>query len=342
MPKAIVLMTALVPTIGHAALIRFAETVSGGNPRVIVSARSFEPVTIQDRVGAIQKAFPQAKVFAHLDDNAPQNPDPSLEWDTAFWDYWKNIVNSFFTVEEDDIVVASEPYCIPLAKALNCQFMPFDLNRTLVPVKGTEVRKDMTSNWEAILPEFRAKIKKTVTIFGAESCGKTTMTKYLSNYYGAPYIEEWARPYLELVGPEITMDKMKEISKGQFALQVTAKQDVSSIVTFQDTDLFSTVGYYRICNKQSPRIVEQMASMMKSDLYIVMNDLIPFEPDILRYGDNKRESETQFWIDILNEFGCDYYVIKQTDLACQTAEARSVIDDLVDKTIGPIEEFIRD
>ena len=168
MPKAIVLMTALVPTIGHAALIRFAETVSGSNPRVIVSARSFEPVTIQDRVGAIQKAFPQAKVFAHLDDNAPQNPDPSLEWDTVFWDYWKKIVNSFFTVEEDDIVVASEPYCIPLAKALNCQFMPFDLNRTLVPVKGTEVRKDMTSNWEAILPEFRAKIKKTVTIFDLE------------------------------------------------------------------------------------------------------------------------------------------------------------------------------
>lgn len=342
MPKAIVLMTALVPTEGHAALIRFAENVSGTDPRVIVSARTFEPVSVQDRVGAIQKAFPKAKVFAHLDDKAPQGPDPSLEWDTDFWAYWRKTIESFFIVNEDDIVVASEPYCVPLAKALGCRYMPFDLNRTLVPISGTEVRKDMSGYWPLIMPEFRAKLKKTITIFGAESCGKTTMTNYLSSYYGANAIEEWARPYLELIGPEVTEEKMERISYGQYALQKTALQDASSLLTFQDTDLFSTVGYYRIWNGKAPLFVESMAVQLKSDLYIVMNDGIPFEPDILRYGDNKRESETKFWTDILDEFGCAYYVVKETDIEYQRHEVKQIIDKMVDKIICPIEDFVRD
>jgi hypothetical protein len=51
-----------------------------------------------------------------------------------------------------------------------------------------------------------------------------------------------------------------------------------------------------------------------------MNDRIPFEKDILRYGGNKRESKTQFWIDLLDEFGLNYHVVKETSIKEQCYE----------------------
>lgn len=347
MPKAIVLMTALIPTEGHAALIKFA-TRFVGEVHVIISGRTFEPVPLHRRSWAISKEFkdfPSVHIHEHMDSNAPQNPSPEFEWDIAFWAYWKNTVNNFVgEVSTGDCVIASELYGIDLAKALGCKFVPFDINRYLVQISGTEVREDIYSGWDYILPEMRHFLKKTVTIFGAESCGKTTMTKYLSDVLFSPMVDEWARPYLELpnVGPEVTEEKMEMIVNGQYALQGVAKDDISSYFTFQDTDLLSTLGYYRIWGHTPPEYLAGLARMYQSDLYIVMNDGIPFEQDILRYGETKRESKTQFWVDILEEFGCEYHVVKNTILHKQREEVVSVIWDFYDKNTSAIRNFVRE
>lgn len=345
MPNAIVLMTALVPTIGHKYLIDFAKNLLGwGNKvHVILGTMDCEPVSGESRFKAFveEYMYDRLVVLHHLHRDVPQEPSEHPN----FWNIWRGIVREFVDVQPDDYFVASELYGIDMANVLGCNFMPCNRYRETVPIKGTTVRHNLAANFESILASFQHHIRKTVTIFGAESCGKTTMTRWLSKELNGHFVPEWAREYLETVGATITDEKMRAIIRGQYALQKTVQNDLfNKPFLFQDTDLFSTVGYYRLWGggtAEDVDLVEHYAKRTKSDLYIVMNDQIPFEADALRYGGNVRESKTQFWIDLLEEFNCNYYVVKSTDRKRQQTEVASKVLDFFLAETKHISEYIR-
>lgn len=309
MSNAIVLLTALVPTKGHKYLIDFASNLIGPSDKVYVILNSMddEPINGQLRADALKLAFrekPRVHI-EHLHGDVPQNPEDHPD----FWNFWGNLVNSVIKVNPEDYFVASELYGLDMAKVLGCKFMPCDMKRQTLYIKGTTVRNDIFNQFANVLPEFQHNLTKTVTIFGAESCGKTTMARSLAANFNGYFIPEYARDYLELLGPEVTDDRMMHIVAGQIAYQQTVQDFKDKVFTFQDTDLLSTVGYFRIFggDKRAPMdSIEIVAKYLKSDLYFVMNDDIPFEKDILRFGDGVRESKTKFWTDLLNEFGCNY------------------------------------
>jgi HTH-type transcriptional repressor of NAD biosynthesis genes len=171
------------------------------------------------------------------------------------------------------------------------------------------------------------------------------MSRKLAEDMNAWFVPEWAREYLETVGAEITDEKMRSIIHGQYALQKTARNDLfNKPWIFQDTDLFSTVGYYRLWGggtDEDNNVVEYFAKKTKSDFYIVMNDQIPFEADPIRYGGDKRESKMQFWIDLLEEFGCKYYVVTNTDQRRQVREVERVLCTYFEDSTKPIREYKR-
>jgi nicotinamide riboside kinase len=80
---------------------------------------------------------------------------------------------------------------------------------------------------------------------------------------------------------------------------------------------------------------------MKSDFYIVMNDQIPFEADPLRYGGDKRESQTQFWIELLEEFDCAYAVVTNTDLHKQRSEVATQVIKMFESRTSSITNYKR-
>lgn len=327
MPNAIVLMTALVPTVGHKYLIDYAKNLLqyvGDQVHVIVGTLDREPVDGYSRFKAIKDTYNQHSVVVHrLHRDVPQDPSEHPD----FWNVWRDIVREFVDVKPDDYFVASELYGMDMARVLGCKFMPCNRYRETVPVKGTDVRNDLMDSFEFILPAFQKHIRKTVTIFGAESCGKTTMTRALSKELNGHFVPEWAREYLETVGAEVTDERMLAIVQGQAALQRTARDNLfDKPFVFQDTDLFSTLGYYRLWGGGTDHdadLCEYLAKQLKSDFYIVMNDGIPFEADPLRYGGDKRESGMQYWIDLLEEFDLPYYVVplgnqwQQTNAVCR-------------------------
>jgi NadR type nicotinamide-nucleotide adenylyltransferase len=338
-------MTALVPTLGHKYLIDFARSLVTwrGTVHVIVGSMEREPVNGKDRVDAFRAAYnadSRVKIH-HLHRDVPQQPSEHPN----FWKVWRDIVEEFVDVKPDDYFVASELYGIDMANVLGCKFMPCNRYRETVPIRGTEVRQDLIGNFDFILPEFQKHIRKTVTVFGAESCGKTTMTKWLAEELYGHFVPEWAREYLKTVGPEITDEKMRAIIHGQYAVQQAAQNDLyDKAFIFQDTDLFSTLGYYRLWGGGTDEdidLVTHYAKKTKSDLYIVMNDQIPFEQDPLRYGGDKRESQTQFWIDLLEEFDCEYTVVANTDLRKQRREVANDVIKMFDYYTTPIREYER-
>jgi NadR type nicotinamide-nucleotide adenylyltransferase len=347
-PNKIILMTALVPTIGHKFLIDFARNLSFGMTHVIISGRSFEPINPYDRLNAIESHYYDYRndvVFhLHMDDNAPQEPKDAH--DKEFWQYWKNVVTERVKVKPNDYFVASEFYGNDMAEVLNCKFMPCDIGREVIPIKGTTVRHGMLSNFDKILPEMQHKFAKHIVLFGQESTGKTTMARKLSKMYNGTFVPEWARTYLEAVGPEVTMEKMEAIVHGQAALEDTARNHIDKkLLTFYDTDLLSTIGYYKLWSGNipeniAPKLIRTFQNH-KADLYFVMCDSIPFEPDPLRYGDGKRESTKQFWIDLLQEYDCNFVIVSPGTHEAHANFCRGVINAFIDDEFKDLRNFQR-
>lgn len=346
-PTGVILMTALIPTIGHQFLIDFAHQFmknAGGSLHVIICSRSQEPISGAMRLSAFREHYlkqiygNKIKFYLYENDDAPQNPSDHFN----FWNFWKETIENI-TQKTFKYLFASENYGVQLANALNASFVPCDISRKILPVKGNWVRSDIYHNFEDILPEMRKYLRTKITLFGAESTGKTTIGSEVAHRLGYHFVPEWAREYLETVGAQLSADKMRAIATAQYALQTAVSNELMDKqgIIF-DTDLGSTFGYFKIYNGKPPEYLRKWFQNSLSDLYIVMNSNIPFVPDKLRYGIDKRESTDEFWIDILKEFNCKYHVIKSTDKIYQINEVVEVIKSYNFMKFGSIKNFIRD
>lgn len=342
MTVGLILMTAIPPTKGHGHLIRWAKNyLDAHSPKtwnilyVMVGTQPSEPMVVE-RFQAIDKfcnslggngRLTEVKAISFHKEvqQQPKGPD-----DHRFWADWKiNIVNSIYEQRyfhdknpENLILFSSEEYGAKLAEVLGCQHVPVDPNREILEVKGTTIRDNHLFHTDNILPEFLPYLQKTFTIFGAESTGKTTLAKqFVEDNKGiSQFVHEWARPYLEyLPTPETTDERMEVIVNGQYAAQMAAKTTGKYLIV-QDTDLLTTIGYYRIYSKGFEKLPGykkclELFSKTKSDHYFVLPSDIPFEVDPLRYGGTKRESVDDFWIDLLEEFKCNYTVVRDRHMA---------------------------
>lgn len=305
----LVLMTALIPTTGHADIIRFAASLPDSEVKVLLSGRSHEPYSADLRADALREelcSLTNVTIRVHHDDHAPQNPGDM----DGFWEWWADTINtSYPDVETWSAVVASEPYGAHVADSLHARFIPYDISRSINPVKGQAVRDNLWEQWLQVIPPFRKHLQYSAVIFGQESVGKTTVSRAVSEALQAQWLMEYARPYLEEVGAEVTGEKMETIQRGQYALQESSHAVAPTPAVIMDTDLFSTVGYYRIWAGEAPAECVTLALRSPGDMYFILPDTVPFVEDQLRYGDGVRESSTGFWVDLLEEYGLPYMLV---------------------------------
>lgn len=323
MTTAFVLMTALPPTKGHLHLIQFAAQTAS-RLRVVVCTQPDEPMgnerflAIKD---AVRNLFHSDAVVLRINHQLPQDPETP-----GFWDLWKNLM-IWAGFKPGDIVVSSEAYGQKLADINSGVFIPYDPQRELYTCRGTDARHDLRGKFDTLMPEFQHYVRQTVTVFGAESTGKTTLSKAVADSMNGHWLYEWARPYLELVGPEITEQAMIDIATGQLAAQKHTATWYDKPFVVQDTDLFSTVGYWEqphwteALGIVPPGLVSE-AIKNKSDLYLITQSNIPFEPDKLRYGVDKRESSDEFWLGIADKYELNYRIIKYDDPVERLIEAQ--------------------
>jgi NadR type nicotinamide-nucleotide adenylyltransferase len=338
MKHGIIFMTALVPTIGHERLINFAKTfmdMVDGKLHVIVSSRSFEPSITSDRSDIMANNWKDVYFYDHRDDNAPQqciNDDD--------WNYWVNVSKVATNGYNIDYIFGSENYCIEFSKHLNCEYIPVDPYREVISVRGTNVRSDILMNQDKILSSWIKEKKKHFVFFGQESVGKTTMTNIMSSYANTRKFHEWARPYLEQIGPEVTIEKMYNIVRGQYFIDKEVRE-LNNLFTFQDTDLLSTYGYFKFWKPELDvswlkDIILKMDNSKTTYLLCSPNGVI-FEKDQLRYGVDKRETEMSYWENLLKEFNFNYYILEGTEY-----DRFDTILKKEFKELDEIKEFVRD
>lgn len=324
MSRAYVLLTAMPPTIGHLQLVRFAHELSS-EVHVLVCTQPGEPYQ-RERVESVAWALRDSHdVHVHgFHRTVPQEPGDAPD----FWPIWGAILREH-GFRDGDTVVASEPYGSALAEAAGGRFVPYDPGRLITDIRAVDIRRDPIGHFGGILPEFQPAMIQRITVIGAESTGKTTLSRALAEVLPAHWLPEWARPYLEgLPTPDVDEDRMHVIWQAQRALQRSARLLRARPFIIQDTDLFSTVGYWETWDPVGvPDGLRVDAAADRSDLYLVTRADIPFESDPLRYGGTVRETSDEFWVDLAERSGLSYTVVRSRDPQDRLAEARELVID---------------
>lgn len=342
----LILMTALVPTTGHRDLVRFAQGLPDTHVHVMLNARSFEPGSMGMRVKALDASLSMENVTIHgvMDDDALQEPRGPR--DDAFWAWWRKSIAHHLGIDSWDYVVACASYGQRMAQELGAIFLPYDLARVHNDAQGTTVRRDPLGNWGKILPGYRGEHVQRGVMFGQESVGKTTVGSLVAKNLHGHFMEEWARPYLEMpeVGGEVTVEKMHAIDLGQGAFERAFRTSAPAPFEILDTDLYSTIGYWRIFGHEVPTEALQWAEeLSRGKIYFLMPDVdVPFVPDPIRYGGDHRESTREFWRDILDEFSLPYIEVSPGSVEEKAEFISEVLRRSFEEAWAPISSFVRE
>ncbi len=122
---------------------------------------------------------------------------------------------------------------------------------------------------------------KKILILGPESTGKSTLAKDLADYFGEPWVPEFAREYLENLDRDYDYQDLSTIAKGQLLAEINAAEQAENFL-FCDTDLrvIHIWSSHRF-GKTEPWILDKIDSRIYDLILLTDIDLV-WEPDPLR------------------------------------------------------------
>lgn len=157
----------------------------------------------------------------------------------------------------------------------------------------------------------REEIKKPriVIVTGAESTGKSVLTRQLAEEFSAPFYPEYAREFLEKSGHPYTRDEVVHIAHTQVAQMENALASGEEWVFF-DTWLIITKVWMEVVYGEAPPFINRALSHYPASLYLLCDTDIPWEPDPLREnGGENREILSGIYRNHLESLGARYSVV---------------------------------
>lgn len=275
MKRGLVIGKFLPPHNGHVALIEFAASQCD---ELIVSVSdaksdSIDPELRMDWLKRLFKNQPKIKIRS-IEDNfdAPELPDSER---TKIWaDRMREVYPSV------DLLFTSEEYGDPFAKNLNAKHISFDQGRKQIPVSATLIRQAPFQYWNFIPDVVKPFFVKKICFYGAESTGKSVMTKRMAEKYQTAFVPEVAREML--TSNVFNREDIIAIGREQTA-RVFQQQKKANKILFCDTDVITTQIYSRHYLKVVPPVLYEFERMVQYDLYFL------FEIDTEWVADNLRD-----------------------------------------------------
>lgn len=284
--------------VGHQAEIYKAAALNDG---VVVIASGYTGdrgdqmgLPVEKRFRYLREAFSDEsdiKIDYINEDNIPQMPDGWDEWTrTLVATVKRNIVNqdakiTFYTGEPD--------YKVELEKRLpqTGQFKVSLMDRTVLKISATEIRKYPIANWDYINRVFRRHFTKKVTVMGSASTGKSTLVRRLARTSNSPFSEEYAREYQErsnVSDDELIVKDYIRLIQGQYdANSREINSPANNGLTIFDTDAMVTKVYADMWLDEADRaqlqpLFDNTISEEQIDLILVIPPVTPYVDDGFR------------------------------------------------------------
>ena len=272
------------PHFGHTHLIGTARARVQRVHLVVLDRPSEHTIPGDVRAGWLRKSFPESVVHVIDDDGTLSKRDQA-----------RAIIRAVGA--PPDVLFSSEDQGAPMAEALGCENVDVDRARRAVPIDGEAIRKDPIANWRFLLPSAAAGLCRRVAFVGAESTGKTTLSKRLADAFGTDWVYEYGRDYtVEKIaaGTNDHWDTNDFVVIAQRQGQIEDKAALTAgPLLFCDTDAFATaIWHERYLGSPSPE-VEAIAANRHYDLYVLCGADVPFESDGVRFSEEVREWMTE-------------------------------------------------
>jgi len=269
------------PHAGHVYLCDFGRAYVD-ELTILVCSLPDDPIPGALRFQWMKELFPTARVI-HCEEILPQEPadDPQ-----NFWPIWREVVKRYHP-EPIDVVFASERYGLELAAEVGARFVPVDEGRTAFPISGAAIRNDPYSNWRFLPGPVRPYYLRRVTLFGAESTGKTTLAAQLARHFDTIVAPEYGRFHTETFGAgATTSEDMRLIVMGHLA-GVTAAASRANRVLIEDTDPVLTAIWSDILAGTRDPWFDSYTDY--PDLYLFCDVDLPWVDDGTRYFNNPQD-----------------------------------------------------
>ena len=138
-----------------------------------------------------------------------------------------------------------------------------------------------------------------IVVTGSESTGKTELTRRLAQFFDCTYSKEAARLYVEKHPRQLQASDVVPIALSQISLQDKAIQNAKNLI-LHDTDLFSTVIYSKHYYQASPDWILEKARLQASDLYLLCDIDLPWQPEPLFRDQGSIEARRQVHTNFLD------------------------------------------
>ncbi|KMY78844.1 nicotinamide-nucleotide adenylyltransferase [Leuconostoc mesenteroides] len=309
--------------VGHQAEIYKAAALNDG---VVVIASGYTNdrgyqigLSVEKRFRYLREAFSDEtdiKVDYINEDNIPMMPDGWDEWTRIIVETVKrNIVNkdamiTFYTGEKD--------YKNQLETRLpkNGQFKVSLMDRTVLKISATDIRKDPIGNWDYINRVFRRHFAKKVTVMGSASTGKSTLVRRLARTSNSPFSEEYAREYQEksnVSDEELVVKDYIRLIQGQYDVNSREiNSPANNGLTIFDTDAMVTKVYADmwlndVDNAQLKPLFDNTIGEELIDLILLIPPVTPYVDDGFRNmttSDNdSRWAFHRHLLEVIEEYG---------------------------------------
>lgn len=265
------------PHKGHEYLFRFAKQYCN-NLTILVDCIKNQPISSELRKQWIEELIPGINVIS-LKQFMPQYPNEVEN----FWDIWKTTI--YETSGKPDVLIAAMDYGFELAKKLECDFIPLDIDRQSIPISASEIRENPFKNWNFIVESARGYFMKKLCFIGPESTGKTTIAKKLALDFNTVYIPEYAESLIKKQGTFFEHN-INEVAFAQIRTEKALERMVNKIM-FCDSDIITTLVWSEILFNNSKKELYSIAESQKYDMTFL------FYPDTIWINDVHRKLITE-------------------------------------------------
>jgi HTH-type transcriptional repressor of NAD biosynthesis genes len=189
-------------------------------------------------------------------------------------------------------VFSSEPSYSERFKHLypNAKHVVVDADRAYFDISATRIRKNLFKHWDMLAHESRSFFIKKIAVVGTESCGKSTITKELSNHYNAVMVPEIGRIYCDIYNNQLTAEMFDDIAMEHWIEQQNVSRSGNKLM-FVDSDAVITKYYFGMYKNISPTpLIEAIINKQNYDLVIYLEPDVPWVEDGIRFLSENRWS----------------------------------------------------